>query len=150
MPWSITVSKWSSIAVAHAQAAALKADSSWTFKAPAGSSPRRPRATFGLKTAGTLNDLKVLVVEDQSLIAMDIEETLTRLGVAEIRLAPDVDEAALILNSFKPDVAVLDFNLGAGTSEEIAEALSREQIPFIFATGYGDSVMIPRRFKHIP
>jgi light-regulated signal transduction histidine kinase (bacteriophytochrome)/ActR/RegA family two-component response regulator len=98
----------------------------------------------------SLSELSILVVEDQSLIAMDMEETLTRLGASRIRLSPSVGDALTLLNGFRPDVAVLDFNLGHGTSEPIAEVLSKGNIPFVFATGYGDNVMIPRKFGHVP
>ncbi len=52
--------------------------------------------------------------------------------------------------AFFPDVAVLDFNLGSETSEEVADDLIEQRVPFVFATGYGDNVMIPERFRHIP
>jgi CheY-like chemotaxis protein len=94
--------------------------------------------------------LSVLVVEDQSLIAMDIEETLTRLGVTEVLLASTTDAAFALLRETRPRVAILDFNLrGGATSERVADSLLRDGVPFLFATGYGDNVMIPPRFAGV-
>ncbi len=99
---------------------------------------------------GSLAGLAVLVVEDQSLIAMDTEDTLRRLGAGDIRLSPSAADAEAKLGDFAPDVAVLDFNLGTGTSETVADLLTARGVPFVFATGYGDNVMIPPRFRGVP
>jgi light-regulated signal transduction histidine kinase (bacteriophytochrome) len=98
----------------------------------------------------TLKGMSILVVEDQALIALDTEDTLRRLGAVQVTLAPSVADAEKAISTWSPDVAVLDFNLGGETSEEIADRLMRERIPFVFSTGYGDNVMIPTRFEHVP
>jgi light-regulated signal transduction histidine kinase (bacteriophytochrome)/CheY-like chemotaxis protein len=97
-----------------------------------------------------LAGLMVLLVEDQALIAMDTEELLRSLGAAEVVTAPTVDMALSRLSQTKPDCAVLDLNLGAETSEPIAFALQERGIPYVFATGYRDSVAIPGMFSDIP
>jgi light-regulated signal transduction histidine kinase (bacteriophytochrome) len=97
-----------------------------------------------------LTGQRILVLEDQSLIAMDAEETLRRLGVEEIYLSPTVADAEAVLHSQSLDAALLDFNLGSTTSLPIADALTERGIPFVFATGYGDGVMIPERFRDVP
>ena len=94
--------------------------------------------------------LTVLLVEDQALIAMDAEQTLRRLGVLEVSLAANSAEALAILAKGLPDCAVLDLNLGEESSVDIAETLRERGIPFVFATGYRDSVMIPARFCDVP
>ena len=91
-----------------------------------------------------------LLVEDQSLIALDTEELLRRLGARDVRLSPDATHAVLTLGAFKPDAAVLDFNLGEGTSEQVADHLIAMGVPFVFATGYGDSVMITEHLRAVP
>lgn len=96
-----------------------------------------------------LNGASILVVEDQSLIAMDVEDTLRALGADEIRIASDVADARNSLANFTPHVVILDFNLGSTTSEGIADDLSDRGIPFIFMTGYSDNSSIPERFRHI-
>ena len=104
--------------------------------------PRSSGAFFFGKT--------VLVVEDQSLIAMDVEERLRRLGARDVRCVPNILEAQKALQEFVPDCAVLDFNLGDHTSAVIADELLALNVDFAFATGYGDSVMIPKRFDGVP
>jgi light-regulated signal transduction histidine kinase (bacteriophytochrome)/CheY-like chemotaxis protein len=98
----------------------------------------------------SLSGLKVLVVEDQALIAMDVEATLRKLGAVDVKLAPSTLGAALALRNFTPDVAILDFNLGNETSEVLADEFVKNRIPFVFATGYADNVLIPERFRNVP
>lgn len=97
-----------------------------------------------------LEGLSILLVEDQSLIALDTEELLRQLGAREVRLSPDAAHALRSLGSYRPDAAVLDFNLGEDTSEAIADHLLAISVPFVFATGYGDNVMIPGHLRDIP
>lgn len=97
-----------------------------------------------------LGGMSILLVEDQSLIALDTEELLRQLGAREVRLSPDREHAMRSLGLYRPDAAVLDFNLGDDTSEPIADHLTAIGVPFIFATGYGDSVMIPEHLRDVP
>ena len=97
-----------------------------------------------------LGHLAILVVEDQALIAMDLEECLSRLGASDIRLSPTTADALVVLQSFRPGAAVLDFNLGGETAESLADYLAQTGVPFVFATGYGDNLRIPERFRHVP
>lgn len=113
----------------------------------AAGAPAQPRSEA---RRTSLEGLDVLLVEDQSLIAMDLEDTLRQLGAREVRAFPSVAEAIHCLAEFTPHIAVLDFNLGTETSEAVAERLEARQAPFIFATGYGDSVMLPSRFAYAP
>lgn len=111
-----------------------------------------PRDAMPEETAVTetdLNGLSVLVVEDQALIAMELEDTLRSLG-AEAVLAGNVRDALKAIGQTLPDVAILDFNLGGETSEEIAAALRDASVPFVFGTGYGDRLVIPERFQDAP
>jgi DNA-binding NtrC family response regulator len=96
-----------------------------------------------------LKGTSILVVEDQSLIAMDVEDTLREMGAQDIRLVSDAEAAMAALSTFNPHIAILDFNLGSVTSETVAEHLFERGIPFIFMTGYSDQSSIPERFRHI-
>ena len=98
----------------------------------------------------SLAGMSVLLVEDQSLIALDTEDILRRLGAKDVRLSPDAPHAVSTLQSFRPDTAILDFNLGDTTSEAVADQLVAMGVPFAFATGDGDSVMIPRHLRSVP
>ncbi len=97
-----------------------------------------------------LSGLKVLLLEDQLVIALDAETMLETCGVGGVDTAATAAEALRILVATEPDIAVLDVNLGAGNSFPVAEELERRKIPFIFATGYGDRTIIPNSLRHVP
>lgn len=89
-------------------------------------------------------DLRVLLVEDQMLIAMDVETMLAEAGIGEIVTCGSVAEALRRLQAERPDVAILDVNLGDETSGAVALELRRRGIPFVFATGYNDrAILLP-------
>jgi light-regulated signal transduction histidine kinase (bacteriophytochrome)/CheY-like chemotaxis protein len=91
-----------------------------------------------------------LLVEDQLIIALEAEEMLRRFGAKKVVTVATESDALQALRTFVPEFAILDVNLGFNTSISVAEELSRLAVPFIFATGYGDSVMIPEKFRHVP
>jgi len=82
---------------------------------------------------------RVLVLEDEPLIAMVLVDILEEAGCTVIGPAHDAEQAAELLAGNEIDVAVLDVNLGSGrTSAAIADSLKSAGTPFIFATGYGE------------
>ena len=83
----------------------------------------------------------VLLVEDNMLIALDTEDALLEAGVRSVVIAATADAALAQLERARPDFAVLDFNLGGETSESVAQALSAADVPFCYATGYGEAVI---------
>ena len=96
-------------------------------------------------------DLKgknLLLVEDSMMIALDAQMMLQNCG-AEVELAATTSDArrAIKLNRF--DAAILDVNLYTETSYAIAEDLQNLSIPFVFATGYGETISVPDRFKGV-
>jgi light-regulated signal transduction histidine kinase (bacteriophytochrome)/CheY-like chemotaxis protein len=97
-----------------------------------------------------LAQMCVLLVEDQALIAMDMEEMLRGLGAAEVLTSPSVAHALISLTSTTPNIAILDFNLRNETSEAVAENLIARAIPFIFSTGYRDGTGIPPEYEAVP
>ena len=88
-------------------------------------------------TASARSAARVLVVEDDMLIALDIVEMLSRSGHEVIGPASGVAEALDILADQPVDAAILDANLGGAMATAIAERLDALQVPFIVATGYG-------------
>jgi light-regulated signal transduction histidine kinase (bacteriophytochrome) len=82
---------------------------------------------------------RVLVVEDSIIIALDTEENLKRLGVAEVQLESSVAGALAAIGDDPPDFAIIDFNLGGESSEPIADALRAAGVRFVLATGYAES-----------
>jgi CheY-like chemotaxis protein len=91
----------------------------------------------------------VLVVEDQLLIAIEVEEILTKAGFDMLATVTSPREGLQFLRERRPDIAVLDVNLGEETSEAIADALADRGIPFVFSTGYGNDA-IPAQHIHVP
>lgn len=83
---------------------------------------------------------RVLVVEDSMIIAMDTEDNLRRMGVAQVITASSVATALEELEAGPFDLALLDFNLGDESSEKVAEQLTALGTPFWFVTGYGDAI----------
>lgn len=92
----------------------------------------------------------VLLVEDQLVIALDAELMLSDLGAGSVTTAPSVAEALRAIAAAPPDLAILDVNLGSTTSLPVADELKARGVPFIFATGYGDSQMIDPGHRNTP
>jgi CheY-like chemotaxis protein len=91
---------------------------------------------------------RVLLVEDNMIIALDTEQHLLDLGVERVDLAVSSAAALAVLDDAGPDFAVLDFNLGDETSEPVADALDARGIRFAFASGYGDVDQMARDYAH--
>jgi CheY-like chemotaxis protein len=82
---------------------------------------------------------KVLVVEDEMMIAMLIEDMLDEFGCKLVGPATNVPRALELIGKESIAVAVLDLNLDGKDTYAIADALQRKNVPFIFATGYGST-----------
>ncbi|MCJ2088488.1 response regulator [Methylobacterium sp. E-005] len=79
---------------------------------------------------------RVLLVEDESLVAMLAEDMLLDLG-CEVAIAMRLNKALDLVQSGSFDLAVLDVNLGDAHSYPVADLLNERGTPFLFATGYG-------------
>jgi CheY-like chemotaxis protein len=99
-------------------------------------------------TSAGLARKRILVVEDDYLVAMDIVRALERAGAEVIGPAPAVEAALAALEQTVLDGAILDINLGGEMAFPVADALMARGIPFIFATGY-DAQVIPLRFADV-
>ena len=91
-------------------------------------------------------DARVLIVEDEFLIASMLEAHLLRLGYTVVPIAATVDEALSMLESHRIDLAVVDINLAGSRSFPVADALHARGIPFLFTTGYGESG-VPEQYR---
>ena len=87
--------------------------------------------------AGDIAGLKVLIVEDSLLLAMELEAGLEDSGVEVVGCASELSEALQMLE-LTFDAAVLDADLNGKSVAPVAEVLRREGRPFVFATGYAD------------
>lgn len=80
---------------------------------------------------------RVLLVEDEAMIAMLVEDMLEDLGHDLATVATRLEEALAAAMTETIDVAILDLNLGGVLTYPVADVLRERGIPFIFATGYG-------------
>lgn len=87
--------------------------------------------------AGDLGGRRILVVEDEPLVAMDVEASLAAAGCEVLGPAPTVARALELVAAESFDAAVLDANLGGVRVDAVADALAARGVPFVFATGYG-------------
>ena len=89
-----------------------------------------------------MSEEAILVLEDDALIAMDIEMTLSEAGHDKISVHHKPDTALEMIEETAPVAALLDYNLGQGqTSLAVAEELRDRGIPFAFLTGYTNSTV---------
>jgi DNA-binding response OmpR family regulator len=95
---------------------------------------------------GILQGLRILVVEDELLLALEMQTLIERAGGIVIGPAPRVPAALALVQREKLDGAILDVNLAGTLAFEIADALATQETPFIFVTGY-DNFQLPVRFR---
>jgi DNA-binding response OmpR family regulator len=94
----------------------------------------------------TSASISVLVVEDEILIAADVEELLRERGHSVLGPCAAVNEALALLHVARPDFAILDFCIAGGSSLPLARELRRLGIPFAFLTGSSGNELAAREF----
>ena len=82
-----------------------------------------------------LSGVRVLVVEDDPLMAMDLKDTLAEAGAVVLGPCRTLDEAMARTNADDFAVAVLDFSLGEDTASPVARRLASRGVPFVLHTG---------------
>jgi PAS domain S-box-containing protein len=92
---------------------------------------------------------RILVIEDEPLVSMEIVASLEAAGYVVVGPAGTVEKARQFIDSGQFDAALLDANLAGSPVDEIAAALTRQEIPFAFVTGYGREAL-PRAFAGAP
>jgi CheY-like chemotaxis protein len=92
-----------------------------------------------------LRDRRILVVEDEYLVAMSLAEALQDAGSIVLGPVPSVDKAIKKIES-EPhiDGAVVDVNLGGMLAYPVADLLIAKKIPFVFTSGYEDNLLRER------
>jgi DNA-binding response OmpR family regulator len=107
-------------------------------------------ARITVKEQASLSGLRVLVVEDTFLIAMDLADQLADSGCEVVGPISTVKLALERIDGAELDGALLDVNLDGERSFPIAEFLAARGIPFIFLTGYDSQTVFPDEFQHAP
>lgn len=82
---------------------------------------------------------RILVLEDEPLISFAIEDMLEELGCEVAGIAHRVEPALALVAERTLDAAVLDVNIDGELSYRVADALAERDVPYMFATGYGES-----------
>ena len=100
--------------------------------------------------AGRLAGLRVLIVEDEMLLAMDYEAMLQREGCVVIGPVPREAKALALIEHERPDVAVLDLNLAGERPVTLAEKLVERGVPFVIVSGYAQKQTHEPVFRAAP
>lgn len=87
--------------------------------------------------SAALSGVRVLIVEDEALIALAVETLLRDFGCDVVAVAYHVSEALGVARSLPIDIALLDVNVAGKEVFPVADTLLSRSIPFVFASGYG-------------
>jgi CheY-like chemotaxis protein len=107
------------------------------------------RGSSATVQSAPLADMRLLIVEDEPLVAMDCAEALEGAGATIAGTAGNLDDALRDIGRLEFDAAVLDANLYGRSVDPAAAALTRRGIPFIFVSGYNKEAL-PKAFLHAP
>jgi CheY-like chemotaxis protein len=77
-----------------------------------------------------------VIVEDEGLLAMEIESLLAELGCSVLGPVPSVDGALALLDQQRPEAAIVDVSLDGQTALPVVAALTAQGVPFVLTTGY--------------
>ena len=102
-----------------------------------------------MSVPANLAGLRVLVVEDDMLIAVVLEEMLQDLGCVVVGPVGKLDDAMRMADDEALDLAILDVNIRGGHIYPVAERLRARGVPFALASGYGDWAL-PEAFRDQP
>jgi PAS domain S-box-containing protein len=92
---------------------------------------------------------RVLLVEDESMVAMMVEQVLTELGLCVVGPYGTIDDALQAVRESPVDAAILDINLGGQSVYPLVDFLTTRGVPTAFISGYGVE-SVDRRYGHIP
>jgi CheY-like chemotaxis protein len=90
-----------------------------------------------------LSGKRVLIVEDELLVALMIEDFLAEFGCTPVGPCSTVAKALDVVRTETLDLAVLDINLNGEMVYPVANALVARRIPFLFVSGYGEASVLP-------
>jgi DNA-binding response OmpR family regulator len=96
-----------------------------------------------------MNGARVLVVEDEFLIALEITSRVEEAGYVVVGPAGTLEQALALAEGCDLDAALLDINLLGHSSAPVASVLKRRGIPFAFVSGY-DRGFLPSEFQDAP
>jgi PAS domain S-box-containing protein len=100
--------------------------------------------------AGPTPSCRILIVEDEALVALQLQGDLEDDGHEVVGPARSLKDGLALAAEESIDAALVDVSLGRETSAPIADQLLARKIPFAFATGYSDAAMLPEHLRNIP
>jgi DNA-binding response OmpR family regulator len=103
----------------------------------------------GISVTKLLEGRRILVLEDEFLIAMDVEQICRDHGASQVLIARTLEEAEAAAANSVFDAAIIDIMLGNDSTLEFAASLRERRIPFAFASGYSDLDEIASAFPEI-
>ncbi len=86
---------------------------------------------------------RILLLEDEWLIALDLQETLEGAGYTIVGPAPSVQKALAFIESEQIEAALIDVHVGSDSSYRVAQALRTSGIPFAFLSGHSQADLSP-------
>jgi two-component SAPR family response regulator len=104
------------------------------------------RVDHGADLAG----LRILIVEDEFLLAMELEALLQQRGCMILGPVSSVGHALGMLDGEQPDVALLDVNLKGERATPVAAALQARGVPFVLITGYSGPQLSEPELRNAP
>ncbi len=115
------------------------------------SEPKKVRggADNAAKQVGVAPGRRVLLVEDEALVALMIQDCLTECGHSVIGPISRASDALQAAKESDYDAAILDIDLGDGMAYPVADILSARGVPFVFVTGY-EADAVDDRFGNVP
>lgn len=93
---------------------------------------------------------RVLIVEDEYLVALDLQTHLRARGYMADTVALSIEEALTIIEQERFDAAILDVNVARASVWPVAHALLRRRVPFLFLSAYGRQLQRPAAFRGAP
>jgi PAS domain S-box-containing protein len=123
------------------------------WRVPAVVAPQDGVTPAAIVTGGDRAELvgaRILVVEDELLVGLEIRHMLVKAGAEVIGPAATAAEAARLAEEVRPAVAVLDVNLGGDMIDPVAIRLREQGIPFVFVTGYDARRVLPETLRGAP
>ena len=98
----------------------------------------------------SLGGLRILLAEDELLVALSLQEILKELGCEVVGPKARIEDAIEAAKTEAIDGAILDVNLRGHPVYPVATALQERGVPFIFSTGYGSSSVLLKDFRGVP
>ena len=94
--------------------------------------------------------LRVLVVEDELLVALALEDILNDMGCEIVGPVSQIEEAETFARTRDLDAAILDVNVRGRLIYPVAEVLAARGVPVLFCSGYSDTAVLPAPFRALP